>query len=177
MVASEHNALNWPLGNHSRAAAVATGRVDRFFVHGPGLHAHIRDLGVDPARLLPGRSAIAVHTTPRPGLLRPRLTFTGRLRDDKGPDLLLRALAETPEPPVTYLVGDGPMHRELRRLVDDLGLRRKVRMPGWSQEPARYVVGADVHVVPSREEAWSQSAVTALALGVPVVATAVEGLP
>jgi glycosyltransferase involved in cell wall biosynthesis len=32
-------------------------------------------------------------------------------------------------------------------------------------------------VVPSREEAWSQSAVTALALGVPVVATAVDGLP
>jgi glycosyltransferase involved in cell wall biosynthesis len=37
--------------------------------------------------------------------------------------------------------------------------------------------GAAVHVVPSREEAWSQSAVTALALGVPVVATAVDGLP
>jgi glycosyltransferase involved in cell wall biosynthesis len=39
------------------------------------------------------------------------------------------------------------------------------------------VAGASVHVVPSREEAWSQSAVTAFALGVPVVATAVEGLP
>ena len=81
------------------------------------------------------------------------------------------------EPPVTYLVGDGPMHRELRRMVDDLGLQGKVRMTGWSQEPARYVVGATVHVVPSREEAWSQSAVTALALGVPVVATGVDGLP
>ena len=34
-----------------------------------------------------------------------------------------------------------------------------------------------VHVVPSREEAWSQSAVLGLGLGVPVVGTAVEGLP
>jgi glycosyltransferase involved in cell wall biosynthesis len=34
-----------------------------------------------------------------------------------------------------------------------------------------------VHVVPSREEAWSQSAIVALGLGVPVVGTAVEGLP
>jgi glycosyltransferase involved in cell wall biosynthesis len=34
-----------------------------------------------------------------------------------------------------------------------------------------------VHVVPSREEAWSQSAVVAMGLGVPVVGTAVEGLP
>ena len=177
LVASEHNALSWPLGDQSRAAADAVGRVDQFFVHGPGPHAHIRALGIDPARLSPGRSAIAVHSTPRPGLVSPRLTFTGRLREDKGPDLLLRALALMHEPPVTYLVGDGPMHREVRRLVDELGLRQKVQLPGWSQEPARYVVGADVHVVPSREEAWSQSAVTALALGVPVVATAVDGLP
>jgi glycosyltransferase involved in cell wall biosynthesis len=33
-----------------------------------------------------------------------------------------------------------------------------------------------VHVVPSREESWSQSAVVALGLGVPVVGTAVDGL-
>jgi glycosyltransferase involved in cell wall biosynthesis len=33
-----------------------------------------------------------------------------------------------------------------------------------------------VHVVPSREEAWSQSAVLGLGLGVPVVGFAVDGL-
>jgi glycosyltransferase involved in cell wall biosynthesis len=33
-----------------------------------------------------------------------------------------------------------------------------------------------VHVVPSREESWSQSAVLGLGLGVPVVGTAVDGL-
>jgi glycosyltransferase involved in cell wall biosynthesis len=38
------------------------------------------------------------------------------------------------------------------------------------------VAGASVHVVPSRQEAWSQSAVVALGLGVPVVGTAVDGL-
>jgi hypothetical protein len=43
-------------------------------------------------------------------------------------------------------------------------------------EPARYVAGASVHVVPSRQEAWSQSAVMALGLGVPVAGTAVDGL-
>jgi glycosyltransferase involved in cell wall biosynthesis len=69
------------------------------------------------------------------------------------------------------------MGGQVRRLVEQLGLQRTVRLTGWSHEPARYVAGATVHVVPSREEAWSQSAVTALALGVPVVATAVEGLP
>jgi glycosyltransferase involved in cell wall biosynthesis len=42
--------------------------------------------------------------------------------------------------------------------------------------PWTYVVGAAVHVVPSREEAWSQSAVLGLGLGVPVVGTHVDGL-
>lgn len=177
VVASEHNALTWPLGDYAWCTVDALARVDRFFVHGPDPHAFVRNIGVDPTKVLPGRSAVSLHATPRPGLATPRLTFTGRLREDKGPDLLLHALATMHDPPVTYIVGDGPMRREVQRLVDHLGLRRTVQLTGWSHEPARYVAGATVHVVPSREETWSQSAVTALALGVPVVATAVDGLP
>jgi glycosyltransferase involved in cell wall biosynthesis len=177
VVASEHNDLTWPLGDFGHTAATAASRVDRFFAHGPTAQAAIGRFGVEAARLLTGKSAISSHTTPRPGLANPRLTFTGRLREDKGPDLLMHALATMHDPPVTYVVGDGPMNQSLRRLVDRLGLRRVVQLTGWSYEPARYVAGAAVHVVPSREEAWSQSAVTALALGVPVVACSVDGLP
>jgi glycosyltransferase involved in cell wall biosynthesis len=177
VIASEHNSLNWPMGDFSADATAASSRVQRFFVHGPSAQTLGRDLGVEQAKVLPGRSAISQHTTPRPGLISPRVTFTGRLREDKGPDLLLQALATMHEPPTTYVVGDGPMCQQIRRLIDRLGLRRIVQLTGWSYEPARYVAGASVHVVPSREEAWSQSAVTAFALGVPVVATAVDGLP
>jgi glycosyltransferase involved in cell wall biosynthesis len=177
VVASEHNGLTWPLGDFAHSAALAGSRVDRFFAHGPTTRADIASLGGEAARLLAGKSAISSHTTPRPGLASPRLTFTGRLREDKGPDLLVHALASMHDPPATYVVGDGPMSRSLRRLVDRLGLRPVVQLTGWSYEPARYVAGAAVHVVPSREEAWSQSAVTALALGVPVVACRVDGLP
>lgn len=177
LVASEHNTLTWPLGNHVKAGRHVSPRIDRFFVHGPAVHTFARDLRVDPVKVLAGRSPITLHSEPRPGLVTPRLTFTGRLREDKGPDLLLHALAAMKEPPVSYLVGDGPMQPQLRELVDTLGLRDVVHLTGWSYEPARYTAGATVHVVPSREEAWSQSAVTALALGVPVVATNVDGLP
>ena len=162
---------------HQQAAEDAAPRLDRLFVHGPGPLAFADDLPLRPDAVLPGRSAISLHTTPRPGLVSPRLTFTGRLREDKGPDLLVHALATMHEPPVTYIVGDGPMQKEIQRLIEGLGLQRRVRMTGWSYQPGRYVAGATVHVVPSREEAWSQSAVTALALSVPVVATAVDGLP
>lgn len=176
-VGSEHNAITWPLGHHVQAAKEAARRLDRFFVHGPGPLVFADDLGLRPDQVLFGRSAISLHTTPRPGLASPRLTFTGRLREDKGPDLLVHALAAMREPPVTYIVGDGPMQKEIQRLIDTLGLQRRVRMTGWSYQPGRYVAGATVHVVPSRDEAWSQSAVTAMALSVPVVATEVDGLP
>ncbi len=68
------------------------------------------------------------------------------------------------------------MRQALVRLVRARGLQTVVRLPGWSYKPSRYVSGASVHVVPSREESWSQSAVVALGLGVPVVGTAVDGL-
>jgi glycosyltransferase involved in cell wall biosynthesis len=61
-------------------------------------------------------------------------------------------------------------------LARRLGIADLVRFPGWVRLPERWVAGSTVHVVPSREEAWSQSAVTALGLGVPVVGTRVDGL-
>jgi glycosyltransferase involved in cell wall biosynthesis len=90
--------------------------------------------------------------------------------------VLVEALALLDVPPPAYLVGDGPMRPALARLIAARGLQAVVRLPGWSYQPARYVSGASVHVVPSREESWSQSAVVGLGLGVPVVGTAVDGL-
>ena len=113
---------------------------------------------------------------PLPGLPSPRLTFAGRFRGDKAPDVLVEALALLPAPPPAYLVGDGPLRGALLRLAAARGLDAVVHLPGWSYEPARYIAGASVHVVPSREESWSQSAVLALGLGVPVVGTEVDGL-
>jgi glycosyltransferase involved in cell wall biosynthesis len=176
LVASEHNELSWPCGDHTRQAAAAAERVDLFFAHGPATWSWAQRLGLD-GRLRGGRSSVSgLSAEPLPGLPVPRVTFAGRFREDKAPDLLIEALAELGDPPPAYLVGDGPQREELRRLVAARGLAEVVRLPGWSYEPERYIAGASVHVVPSRAESWSQSAVLALGLGVPVVGTAVDGL-
>ncbi len=86
-----------------------------------------------------------------------------------------RALALIDAPPPAYLVGDGPLRGPLTRLIRARGLEAVKHLPGWSHEPARYIAQATVHVVPSGEESWSQSAVLAPGLGVPVVGTAVDG--
>ena len=88
----------------------------------------------------------------------------------------MEALALLGAPPPAYLVGDGPQRDALIGLIRSRGLAAVVHLPGWSYEPGRYIAGSSVHAVPSREESWSQSAVLALGLGVPVVGTAVDGL-
>lgn len=178
LVASEHNAVTWPCGDFTEQAAAAVPRIDAFFGHGPAAHKFALSIGVPDAVLQEGRSAVeGFDAAPLPGLATPRLTFTGRLHREKGPDLLVEALARLRVPVSAYLVGDGPARWQVAELVRALGLSASVRFVGWSPEPARYIAGSAVHVVPSREEAWSQSAVAGLGLGVPVIGTAVEGLP
>jgi glycosyltransferase involved in cell wall biosynthesis len=176
LVASEHNQMSWPGGDHTAQARAAARRLDLLFTHGPAASAWAAGLGLG-GRLREGRSSVeGLSARPWPGLASPRLTFIGRFRADKAPDVLVEALALLRVPPPAYLVGDGPMHQALTGLIRSRGLQNVVRLPGWSYKPSRYVSGASVHVVPSREESWSQSAVVALGLGVPVVGTQVDGL-
>jgi Glycosyl transferases group 1/Glycosyltransferase Family 4 len=176
LVASEHNQMSWPGRDYTPQARTAARRVDLLFTHGPAVGAWAAGLGLG-GRLREGRSSVkGLSGRPYPGLAWPRITFTGRFRDDKAPDVLVKALALLDAPPAAYLVGDGPMRPALTRLIRARGLEAVVRLPGWSYDPARYVSGASVHVVPSREESWSQSAVVALGLGVPVIGTAIDGL-
>src|SRR5215207_3277844 len=107
----------------------------------------------------------------------PRIVFAGRLHPEKGPDLLLDALARLAAPPPTFVLGAGAMEAELRRRAAGLGIERHVHLVGWRDDPASWIAGASVCVVPSRFDAWSQTAALAMSLGVPVIGTAVEGLP
>ena len=49
--------------------------------------------------------------------------------------------------------------------------------PGWVGEPGSYIAGATVLAIPSRDEAFSQTAIIGLAHGVPVIGTEVDGFP
>jgi glycosyltransferase involved in cell wall biosynthesis len=178
LAASEHNAIRWPGSPRLAEMRRALARVDACFAHGPSAAATVLDLGLSPARLHPAGSAIE-QTSPMalPRLPRPRLIFAGRLHPEKGPDLLLEALARLREPVPAYLLGGGPLARYLPRRITALGLEPSVKLVGWQRRVGPWLAGASVCVVPSRAEAWSQTAVTAMAHRVPVVATSVEGLP
>ena len=183
VVASEHNALQWTTKPRIGEMRRALQRVDAFFAHGPATRATVRRLGLPPSRLHPGRSAVEPPMPPARApasfedLARPRILFAGRLHREKGPDLLLEAIARLTPPPACVLLGSGPEEASLRRRAIELEIDHVVRLPGWQDGVGPWLAEADLLVVPSRYESWSQAAVTAMAHGVPVVATNVEGLP
>ena len=178
LVASEHNEICWPSAPREREMTRALRRLDAFFGHGPATGAEALRLGLPLSRLREGRSAIEPPSAVAgPKLPSPRLVFAGRLDREKGPDLFIEALGLMRRPPPAFVLGAGVLAGELRRRADELGLGSIVRFAGWQSPVGPWLAGASVCVVPSRREAWSQTAVTAMAYGVPVVGSAVEGLP
>jgi glycosyltransferase involved in cell wall biosynthesis len=180
LVGSEHNALQWPDSPKLGEMREALGRVDAFFAHGPATHSVIRRLGIPPSRIHAGRSPIDVPARwwlrPLPATrVTPLVLFAGRLHEEKGPDLLLDALPLLHRRVRCVLLGAGPQEPALRGRSEEPGM--EVEMPGWRPEIGGWMEQADLVVVPSRYESWSQTAVTAMAHGVPVVGTDVEGLP
>ncbi len=108
----------------------------------------------------------------------PHLVFVGRLVWVKGADLLIRTMPDVlktfPQATLT-IVGDGPLRRDLRLLAESLALTGGVRFTGFQTNPLPFIRHADVLVIPSRSEAFSNVALESLSLGTPIVATDCPG--
>jgi glycosyltransferase involved in cell wall biosynthesis len=106
------------------------------------------------------------------------LVFAGRLGPQKALGVALDALAEIGE--VTLLVaGDGPERPGLERRVDELGLNDRVRFFGSvpRQTVLQLFKAADASLLSSAWENFPHTVVESLAVGCPVIATAVGGVP
>jgi glycosyltransferase involved in cell wall biosynthesis len=104
----------------------------------------------------------------------------GRFIPIKGFDLLVRALPSVSahiDATRALLVGDGPERSSLAALAASLGVSGRLRMTGQTRDVAPHLAAADVVVVPSRNEGMGRVIVEAMALGLPIVATAVGGIP
>jgi N-acetyl-alpha-D-glucosaminyl L-malate synthase BshA len=80
-------------------------------------------------------------------------------------------------PAVLVLVGDGPERPETEAEVERLGLTSEVRFLGKVDVVADLLRAADLFLLPSESESFGLAALEAMACGVPVVASAVGGLP
>ena len=80
-------------------------------------------------------------------------------------------------PATLVLVGDGPDRDAAEQECDRLGLRRDVRFFGKVDQVADVLRGSDLFLLPSETESFGLAALEAMACGVPVIASAVGGLP
>ena len=152
--------------------------------------AYLRDValgwGLDPARLsvlpnpapnvptLPTRDELRVELD----LSRPTLAFAGRLGPQKALGIALEALAAVPDVDL-LIVGDGPERIQLERRAHELGVDGRARFLGAVPRDGvlRLFRAADAAVLSSAWENLPHTVLEALAVGTPVIATAVGGVP
>jgi glycosyltransferase involved in cell wall biosynthesis len=102
------------------------------------------------------------------------------MRPEKGHALLLDAVSTLPRdwPGVVALAGDGPLRPALEaRVRADPSLRDRVRFLGYRSDVPSLLRAADLVLHTSLEDALPTTLIQALAIGVPVVATDVGGIP
>ena len=168
--AYEHTIGRYILGRSARAIAVS-----------PSVATHVRALGmraeqvvtvpngVDHERFNPERRE------PRPV---PHVVMVGRLIPNKGPELFVEALAALRARGTAFtaaLVGDGPQRPALERSVRERGLAGQVTFTGHVADVAAELRRADVLARPSLTEGMPLAVLEAMASGVCVVASEVEG--
>ncbi len=110
---------------------------------------------------------------------RPRDLIIGsvcRLAAEKGLHVLIDAVAGLRDEPILSIAGDGPLMGRLQEYALRRGLRR-TKFLGRIQDVPGFLSGLDIFVLPSLSEGQSIAVLEAMAAGLPVVVSAVGGMP
>jgi glycosyltransferase involved in cell wall biosynthesis len=104
----------------------------------------------------------------------------GRLSEIKRQDVLIEAFsrfAANDSDSHLLLVGDGPQRAFLTRLTADLKMTSRVHFTGYQSQRDKYLAAMDLFTLTSDSEGTPLALLEAWAVGLPVVVTAVGGLP
>lgn len=112
----------------------------------------------------------------------PSLVCVGRLSEQKGQLLLVRAAAvliKEKIPLKLLLVGDGPMRSEIEALISHLGVGEEIKVTGWqsNSQVREHILNARALVLPSFAEGLPVVIMESLALRRPVISTYVGAIP
>jgi glycosyltransferase involved in cell wall biosynthesis len=107
----------------------------------------------------------------------PTIVTAGRLAHAKNLPLLVESLEQlsTRLPFRAWLLGQGELEGELRRMLARSPVADRVTLFGFQQNPWKFMARADVFLLTSRYEGFGNVLIEAMAAGLPVVATASYG--
>lgn len=169
-------ALRRVLSQKRRLRAMA--RMQRIVVLSEFMRGRLVANGIPAGILSVEPPEIDITSSAGPGPSGVDLLFVGQLIRGKGVQLLLQAMARMRTPRTLDIVGSGNMEGALRALAAKLGVADRVRWRGFQADPLAWMRAARCVVVPSFwQEPYGLVAAEAAALGRPVVAFAIGGLP
>jgi len=145
----------------------------------PGTVVHIHN-GVDLRKVRPMRARDHIRQELGIGPGTPLIGTAGRLSPVKGHVYFLRAdklILQKQHEARFLIVGDGPLHRELALSAMELGIDHACVFVGPRTDVYDLVAAMDIFVLPSLDEGIPMALLEAMALGRPVVATCVGGVP
>lgn len=132
-----------------------------------------------PDRTVVIANAVDVDATPQSALGGdpPRVVTVGRFKEPKDFVTLVRALARCTAPFRALVAGDGPDRPAVEAAIRESATGERVELLGERDDVPELLAAADVFVLSSRSEGMPMSVLEAMAAGLPVVATAVGGIP
>ena len=104
----------------------------------------------------------------------------GRLTPVKGHDIMMQTARLLKEESVNckfLIVGDGPLMMNLKTLVRTLGIEKEVILAGQRDDVYDLINAMDIFLLPSLHEGIPMVLLESLALGRPVIASRVGGIP
>jgi glycosyltransferase involved in cell wall biosynthesis len=110
------------------------------------------------------------------------IAYTGFLKPRKGLDILIKAMAIIKKLRMPYkllIIGSGPLEKEVKAMINKEGLEEQVTMLNYVPFEKMVAINliADCIVVPSLFEGLPTTMLEAMALGKPVIASSVGGIP
>ncbi len=103
--------------------------------------------------------------------------FAGRLNKIKGCDILIKSMSHIDIRGLKIVIaGDGIERKNLEELSENLNIRDNIIFLGYIKNIRGFYKIIDVLVVSSRSESFGLSIVEAQSMGIPVIATNIEGL-
>lgn len=172
-----------------RKTIVWTDRLTRFLTdHYVAVSQYVADVHSELCRIPPSAMSViynGVDVTDQMPLRNSaetfRILFVGRLTAQKRPHDLMTAFGLLPEAlkQQTHidLLGDGELAPALQQTIDNEGLDNHVVLHGQQANVADWMKRSDVLVLPSAWEGLPNVVLEAMANGLPVIASSVDGIP